>query len=71
MWFRYKSPFLRESAIKCYSLEVLNTCAIFRYRWKVLEMNMEQQGLTEEEVCMSFLCNYCGVFWSILLPTFA
>lgn len=24
----------------------------FGYRWKVLEMNMEQQGLTEEEVCV-------------------
>ncbi|KAM7424879.1 Serine/threonine-protein kinase 38 [Porites harrisoni] len=24
-------------------------------RWKVLEMNMQQQGLTEEEVCTCFL----------------
>ena len=30
----------------------------FRYRWKVLEMNMEQQGLTEEEVCVLNYISY-------------
>ena len=29
-----------------------NNFLYFRYRWKVLEMNMEQQGLSEEEVCV-------------------
>lgn len=32
----------------------------FRYRWKVLEINMEQQGLTEEEVCVN--CISCREF---------
>lgn len=40
----------------------------FGYRWKVLEMNMEQQGLTEEEVCVNYIS--CGEFSTQLLVVF-
>ena len=65
--------FLRESAKKCTPLGVINA-GYFLCRWRVLEMSMEQQGLTEEEVCVCFLRSDCvavtKLFYSIHLPAF-